>query len=111
MKNLPDNTVVVCNGSVCRKSKSDGHEDLCKALRAAGYDVRASKCLGVCIGPVVAAPINDRVQIIAEVRGADTIHDLTRAIAEGRMRSLRQRKVKGNKRDKARRKALQAAQR
>jgi ACT domain-containing protein len=80
-------------------------------LRAAGYDIKPSKCLGVCIGPVVAAPIKNRVHIISEVKGAETIHDLTLAISQGKMRSLRQRKVTGSKRDKARRKALQAAQR
>jgi hypothetical protein len=111
VKKLPDNTVVVCGGSVCRQAKSDAHKNLCKALIVAGYDIKPSRCLGVCIGPVVAAPIKDRVEIVAQVRGTATIHDLTRAIADGKARNLRNLRVKGSKREKARRKALEAARR
>jgi hypothetical protein len=111
MKSLPRNTVVVCGGSACRKTTGDDRQNLCKALIAAGYDVKSSRCLGVCIGPVVAAPFKDRVEIISKVRGSATIHDLTIAIGEGRTGPVKKRRVKGGARDKARRKALMAASR
>jgi hypothetical protein len=108
MKSLPKNTVVVCSGSACRRAKGDSHQTLCKALLAAGLDVKTSRCLGVCAGPVVAAPIKDRVEILSEVRGSNTIHDLTAAIAEGRAKRIKSRRVTGGRRDQARRRALQA---
>jgi hypothetical protein len=108
MKSLPENTVVVCSGSACRKTKGDGHQSLCKALAAAGYRIKTSRCLGVCIGPVVAVPINSKVEVISKVHGSRTIHDLTVAIEEGKTRRLRALRVKGGTRDKARRKALEA---
>lgn len=104
MKGLPHNTVVVCEGSSCRKQ--DSHRPLCKALAAAGYDVKTSPCLGVCSGPVVAAPMRDKVEIISEVRGAATIHKLTLALASGKAKKLS--RVKGGRRDKARKRALKA---
>jgi hypothetical protein len=111
MKSLPSNTVVVCGGSACRKATGNDRDNLCKALIAAGYDIKSSRCLGVCIGPVVAAPIKDRVEIISKVRGSSTIHDLTIAIGEGRTGPVKKRRVKGGARDKARRKALLAVSR
>ncbi len=103
--------MVVCDGSACRKATGDDRAKLCKALLAAGYDVKDSRCLGVCIGPVVAAPIKDRVEIISRVRGSSTIHDLTVAIGEGRTGPVKKQRVKGGAGNKARNKALHAVSR
>ena len=111
MKSLPSNTVVVCGGSVCRRAKGDDRENLCKALVTAGYDIASSRCLGVCMGPVVAAPIKGRVEIISKVTGSSSIHDLTTAIGGGRRGPVEERRVKGGARDRARRKALLAVSR
>jgi hypothetical protein len=92
-------TVVVCAGSHCRKAGSQRR--LCEALSDAGLTVVPAKCLGVCNGPVVAASIKDRVEVISRVKGSGARTRLVAALGSGRRKPVKRLLVKGGKRERA----------
>lgn len=98
-------TAVVCAGPSCR---GPGRTKLCTVLIEAGLEVEASGCLGICEGPVAAAPIGDRWEIIRKVDDKRRRARLVSAVTSGERRQVRGRLVAGSRRKKALRRAMKS---
>lgn len=98
-------TAVVCAGPSCR---GEGRSKLCSLLLEAGLEVEASGCLGICEGPVAAAPIGDRWEVIRKVDDKRRRSKLVKAIVSGQRSKVRGRLVAGSRRKKALRRALRS---
>ena len=99
-------TVVVCEGSTCRKSGEQRR--LCRALTEAGLVVLPSPCLGVCAGPVLAGAIRDRVEVVSNIRDPDDRDRVVSALGGGKRKKVKRLLVKGGRRERALRKAAKA---
>ena len=104
---LPRSTVtaVVCAGPSCR---GPGRTKLCTVLLEAGLEVEASRCLGICEGPVAAAPIGDRWEIIRKVDDKRRRAKLVSAVTSGQRSKIRGRLVAGSRRKKALRRVMKS---
>ena len=98
-------TAIVCAGPSCRGARRN---KLCSVLLAAGLEVEASACLGICEGPVAAAPIGDRWEVIRKVDDKRRRSRLAAAVVSGQRSKVRGRLVDGSRRKKALRRALQS---
>jgi hypothetical protein len=98
-------TTVVCAGPSCR---GPGRTKLCTVLLEAGLEVEASGCLGICEGPVAAAPIGDRWEIIRKVDDKRRRAKLVSAVTSGQRSKVRGRLVAGSRRKKALRRAMKS---
>ena len=99
-------TAIVCAGPSCRGA---GRTKLCTVLLAAGLEVEASGCLGICEGPVAAAAIGDRWEVIRKVDDKRRRSRLVAAVVSGQRRQVRGRLVAGSRRKKALRRALKSS--
>lgn len=98
-------TAIVCAGPSC---KGPGRNKLCTVLLEAGLEVEASSCLGICEGPVAAAPIGDRWEIIRKVDGKRRRTRLVDAVVSGQRDKVRGRLVRGSRRKRALRRAMKS---
>lgn len=99
-------TAIVCAGPACRGA---GRTKLCSVLLAAGLEVEASGCMGICDGPVAAAPIGDRWEVVRKVNDKRRRSRLVAAVMSGQRAKLRGRLVAGSRRKKALRRALRSS--
>jgi hypothetical protein len=81
---------------------------LCTVLLEAGLEVEASGCLGVCEGPVAAASIGDRWEVVRKVDDKRRRSKLVAAVVSGQRSKVRGRLVAGSRRKKALRRALKS---
>jgi len=95
----------VCAGPSCR---GDGRAKVCAVLLEAGLMVESSKCLGVCEGPVVAAPIGGRWEVVERLDGERPRNRLVKALMSGKPKKVGGRLVRGSRRKKALRRVLKA---
>lgn len=102
-------TVMVCSGSSCRKGSEQRR--LCEALAEAGLVVMPTGCLGVCNGPVMAAPIKDRIEVVSRVRGSAGRRRVLSALEAGKRKQVKPLLVKGGRREKALRRVARVAAR
>jgi len=103
--------IAMCTGKSCRRRPESSalHDAL-----AGHADVVDTSCLSICKGPVVVVePRGDAPLVLASVRSAKAIRDVSRMVADGRppSRRLRERAAAGNKRTKAVQRAIRAARR
>lgn len=98
-------SAIVCAGPSCRGA---GRTKLCTVLLAAGIEVEASGCLGICDGPVAAAAIGDRWEVVRKVDDKRRRSKLVAAVLSGQRRQVRGRLVAGSGRKKALRRALKS---
>ena len=98
----PAVTAIVCAGPSCR---GPGRTKLCTVLLEAGLEVEASRCLGICEGPVAAAAIGDRWEVIRKVDDKRRRNKLVAAVISGQRGKVRGRLVGGSRRKKALRRA------
>jgi hypothetical protein len=98
-------TAIVCAGPSCRGA---GRTKLCSVLHEAGLEVEASGCLGICDGPVAAAPIGNRWEVIRKVNDKRRRSRLVAAVMSGQRSKLRGRLVAGSRRKKALRRVLKS---
>jgi hypothetical protein len=98
-------TTIVCAGPSCRGA---GRTKLCTVLLEAGLEVEPSGCLGICEGPVAAAPIGDRWEVIRKVDDKRRRSRLVAAVVSGQRSKVRGRLVAGSRRKKALRRALKS---
>ncbi|RLT27202.1 MAG: hypothetical protein DWI48_04215 [Chloroflexi bacterium] len=89
---------LICNGKHCR---GQARERLCAALAEQGVRVEATHCLQICHGPVVLAQIGDHWEAVSRVRGKRARANLLRAMQRQRRRPVRERLVRGSKRERA----------
>lgn len=98
-------SAIVCAGPSCR---GEGRTKLCTVLLEAGLEVEASGCLGVCEGPVAAASIGDRWEVVRKVDDKRRRSKLVAAVVSGQRSKVRGRLVAGSRRKKALRRALKS---
>jgi hypothetical protein len=96
---------VVCAGPSC---EGRGRTKLCTVLLAAGLEVGASECLGICEGPVAAAVIGDRWEVIRKVDDKKRRTRLVDAVVSGQPSKIGGRIVGGSRRKKALKRAMRA---
>ena len=99
-------TAIVCAGPSCRGA---GRNKLCSVLLAAGVEVKASGCLGICDGPVAVAPVGDRWEVVRKVDDKRRRSKLASAVVSGQRSKIRGRLVAGSRRKKALRRAFQSS--
>ena len=99
-------SAIVCAGPSCQGS---GRTKLCTVLLEAGLEVQASGCLGVCEGPVAAASIGDRWEVVRKVDDKRRRSRLVAAVVSGQRNKVRGRLVSGSRRKKALRRALKSS--
>ena len=96
---------VVCAGPSC---VGRGRTKLCTVLLAAGLEVGASGCLGICEGPVAAAAIGDRWEVIRKVDDKRRRARLVDAVVSGQRSKIRGRIVGGSRRKRALKRAMKS---
>lgn len=104
---LREHTVaaIVCAGPSCR---GPGRTKLCTVLLEAGLEVEASRCLGICEGPVAAAAIGHRWEVIRKVDDKRRRARLVDAVISGQRNKVRGRLVGGSRRKKALKRAMKS---
>jgi hypothetical protein len=89
----------VCEGKDCRRDTA--FSSLCEALESAQIRVETVKCLGVCSGPVLVAPVRGKPRVFHKIRGHQRRVRIIDALLSDDHRSVKALTPKKSKRSKA----------